>query len=74
MPIADLEDPRMPASPDPAGERLAELFRAWKRDISAAPMPSLVDPVRAASLIAEARASGRICPPTAHAPGRGRWN
>lgn len=74
MPIADLEDPRMPASPDPAGERLAELFRAWKRDISAVPMPPLVDPVRAASVIAEARASGRICPPTAHATGHGHWN
>ncbi|MEV6913215.1 hypothetical protein [Amycolatopsis sp. NPDC051071] len=64
----------MPASPDPAGERLAELFRAWKSDISAAPMPSLVDPVRAAAVIAEARANGCICPPTAYAPGHGRWN
>ncbi|KZB87215.1 hypothetical protein AVL48_21340 [Amycolatopsis regifaucium] len=72
MPIADLEDPRMPASPDPAGERLAELFRAWKKDVSAAPTPLLVDPVRAASIIAEARASGCICPPTAYAPGRVR--
>ncbi|MEC3981524.1 hypothetical protein [Amycolatopsis sp. H20-H5] len=41
----------MPSTSDAVGERLAALFRAWRQDILAVPMPSLIDPVRAVDVV-----------------------
>ncbi|MFD9893155.1 hypothetical protein ACFWY9_27740 [Amycolatopsis sp. NPDC059027] len=53
----------MSASLDPADEELVELFTAWQRDIVAVPIPSLVDPGRAAEIVARANRTRRV-----HAP------
>ena len=51
---------------DPAEARLRELLGAWRREIDEVPVPSLVDPVRAAAVVIEAREAknrGRVHPP-----------
>ncbi|HKN55153.1 MAG TPA: hypothetical protein VJX66_21845 [Amycolatopsis sp.] len=54
----------MDARPDPVDARLTELLRAWQADITAVPIPSLVDPIRAVDVIDEARRGRR----RVHAP------
>jgi hypothetical protein len=53
----------METSPDPVDARLAELLRAWRAQISAVPMPRLVDPVRAVDVIDAARRRRMHAPP-----------
>jgi hypothetical protein len=48
---------------DPAEARLAELLRAWRREIADVPVPSLVDPERAVDVVIEAKRRSRV-----HAP------
>jgi len=54
---------------DPAEARLRELLGAWRREIDEVPVPSLVDPVRAAAVVIEAKKArkaknrGRVHPP-----------
>jgi hypothetical protein len=48
---------------DPAGARLAELFGAWRAEIDAVPLPSLLDPLHAVDVVLAAKNGGRV-----HAP------
>ena len=57
---------------DPAEARLRELLGAWRREIDEVPVPSLIDPVRAAAVVIEAKKArkarkarnrGRVHPP-----------
>jgi len=49
---------------DAVGDRLAQMLCAWRRDIRAVPMPTLIDAGSAADLIRYARwaSRGRISP------------
>lgn len=45
----------MPASPEQVDACLAQLLAAWHAEVTAKPVPSLIDPLHAAEVIAGAR-------------------
>jgi hypothetical protein len=48
------------ASADRAGDCLAELLSAWRKDVRSVPMPELIDSVRATDVIKTAALTSRV--------------